>query len=453
MKDGVRTLVCAALVGFVFCTAGGMQESAPAPQQPETPSAQLQTATVEGGAGEASEGDSAPHADAGVKEPDYEAVQNYGTAQAGGALETEAVAAEPEKPKRPPGLLPAEPVAYVLGYHQFDRKNNRFSTSTAKLAEHLGWLRQNGWEVIALEQLVDFLEGRGSIPMKSVVITVDDGYKSVYQRAWPVLRKNKVPWTFFVYTDFIGVGGAACTWKQLREMAEQGVSVQNHSKSHAFLNRRGERNDEEYEAFLRAELLESRQEMERRLRRPVWAHAYPFGAWNRHVRETAVGYGYRALLTVDPQPVTAESKPTSIGRVVITTDNEDSLEKILFERTLGVEVYEPLPASTVRLPLTLVRGRLLEPQAVQNVRLRFLSGQQVPLRLDPVSGEFFGLVPFAQQPGRLRLIVEAQEVASGKVVLNSWVVECVEPPTQEVAVPEQTPASDPVPEPMSEPVP
>jgi hypothetical protein len=104
-----------------------------------------------------------------------------------------------------------------------------------------------------------------------------------------------------------------------------------------------------------------------------------------------------------------------------------------------VEVYEPLPASTVRLPLTLVRGRLLEPQAVQNVRLRFLSGQQVPLQLDPNTGEFTELVPFAQQPGRLRLIVEAQEVTSGNRVLNSWVVECVEAPMQDAQAQEPAP--------------
>ena len=419
MTHGVRSLFCA-LVLVVPGAALAAQEVAPAHHEP-----------IE------------------LMGRDAEAVVNAAAPSEAQQQDTPATTPEPAKAERAPGLLPAEPVAYVLGYHQFDRRNNRFSTTSAKLAEHLEWLQQNGWEIISLERLVDFLEGRGAIPMKSALITVDDGYKSVYQRAWPVLRKKKVPWTFFVYTDFIGVGGSACTWAQLREMAAQGVSVQNHSKSHSFLNRRGQRTDEEYEAFLRAELLESRLEMERQLRRRVWAHAYPFGAWNRHVRETAVGYGYRALLTVDPQPVTAESEATSIGRVVITTDNEDSLEKILFERTLGVEVYEPLPASTVRLPLTLVRGRLLEPQAVQNMRLRFLSGQEVPLRLDPVSGEFFGLVPFAQQPGRLRLIVEAQEVASGKVVLNSWVVECVEPAVQDAPAQEPAPVPSREPEPVS----
>lgn len=342
--------------------------------------------------------------------------------------------AEQSKPTatpRPVGELPAEPVAIVLGYHQFDRRNNKYSTSTAVFKEHLDLIQKRGWEVISLERLVEYLEGGPEIPMKSVVITMDDGYRSVYERAWPILRERKLPWTFFIYTDFIGVGGGACTWEQLRLLAEAGVSIQNHSKSHSFLNRRGNRSDEEYASFLRTELLESKREIERRLRRPVWAHAYPYGAWNRQVRDTAIEFGYRALLTVDPQPVTRQTSPHSIGRVIISTDNESELSEFLAERTLGVRAIEPLPGQKISLPMTLVRLRLLEPLCCDEVRVRIGRETFVPTRFNVITGDIIAMVPFDQPPGRSRVVVTARELATGRQVETSWRFEILEPTAPE----------------------
>ena len=331
---------------------------------------------------------------------------------------------------RPWVVLPAEATAYVLCYHQFDVPNNRYSISAAKLAEHIDWLRSNGWEIVPLETLVDFLEGRTDIPLKSVVITIDDGYASVYRRAWPVLRKKRVPWTFFVYTDFIGVGSAACTWAHLQELVKHGVNVQNHSKSHAFLNIRGERTEQQYIEFLYAELLQSKQELERRLGTKVWAYAYPYGAWSTQVRDLAVSFGYRALLTVDPQPVKATTSPTALGRVVITSDLQDKLAEILCERTLEVEVVEPLPHQILRQPVVLVRCRVISPSALQSVRINVGVHKVVSLHYDSQTCELSAVVHVVHSTSQ-RITIEAEDLSTGRKVANSWQVEWHLPQVQE----------------------
>src|SRR6185369_9796043 len=93
----------------------------------------------------------------------------------------------------------------------------------------------NGYKVLALKDLPAFLQGERALPAKTVVLTFDDGYESVYRHAFPVLRKHGFTATVFVYTDFVGAGDAL-TWSQIQEMHASGlVDIQAHSKTHVNL--------------------------------------------------------------------------------------------------------------------------------------------------------------------------------------------------------------------------
>ena len=68
-----------------------------------------------------------------------------------------------------------------------------------------------------------------------MVITIDDGYRSTYEVAFPVLKRHSFPATVFLYSDFVGAGDAL-TWAQMKEMTQSGlIDIQPHSKSHANL--------------------------------------------------------------------------------------------------------------------------------------------------------------------------------------------------------------------------
>ena len=83
------------------------------------------------------------------------------------------------------------------------------------------YLARNGYRVIPLAQLARFLDGKEPLPRKSVVITIDDGYRSTYEIAYPILKKYGFPATVFLYSDFVGAADAM-TWAQMKEMVALG---------------------------------------------------------------------------------------------------------------------------------------------------------------------------------------------------------------------------------------
>ena len=60
-------------------------------------------------------------------------------------------------------------------------------------AAQLDWLARNDYRVLRLSQLARFLAGKKPLPQRSVVITIDDGYESVYRHALPAAAQVRLP--------------------------------------------------------------------------------------------------------------------------------------------------------------------------------------------------------------------------------------------------------------------
>ena len=70
---------------------------------------------------------------------------------------------------------------------------------------------------------------------KKILITIDDGFSSFYEYAWPYLKKNKIPFILFVSTEPIGKYGYM-TWNQIKEVEKEDFAfIGNHSHSHEYL--------------------------------------------------------------------------------------------------------------------------------------------------------------------------------------------------------------------------
>ena len=70
---------------------------------------------------------------------------------------------------------------------------------------------------------------------KEILLTIDDGFKSFYQNAWPFLKENKIPFILFVSTDPVG-GNGYMTWDQIREIEKENFAlIGHHSHSHDYL--------------------------------------------------------------------------------------------------------------------------------------------------------------------------------------------------------------------------
>jgi len=189
-------------------------------------------------------------------------------------------------------------VVPILSYHRFGEGKGRLSVSRAQFEQHMEFLKRHGYRPIPLHDLAAFLRAEKAIPRNSVVLTIDDGYRSIYKIAYPVLAKYQFPATVFIYTDYIGKGGL--TWRQMKEMEESGlVSFQAHSKTHDDLTVRSSSEPLEiYKARLVEEVRSPNKVLEKRMSNDVIGYAYPFGAVNRLVVDELKRHGYEIGATV-----------------------------------------------------------------------------------------------------------------------------------------------------------
>jgi peptidoglycan/xylan/chitin deacetylase (PgdA/CDA1 family) len=182
----------------------------------------------------------------------------------------------------------------------------------------MAYLAQNGYTVVPLDRLPGILEGREPMPRKAVAITIDDGYRSTYEVAYPILRKHKFPATVFLYTDFVGAGDAL-TWAQMKEMTASGlVDLQPHSKTHANLTvRQNGEPDSRYRERIRREVEGPVDVIKSQLGVPTVSYAFPYGDVNDVVVNELRNKGVKLGVTVTPGGNAFFAPPYMLRRTMI----------------------------------------------------------------------------------------------------------------------------------------
>ena len=207
----------------------------------------------------------------------------------------------------------------ILVYHRFSETAADEMTVTASAFEaQMRFLRDNDFHVIPLDSLFDFMAFERQIPQKAVVITIDDGWRSVYDIAFPILRKYGYPATLFVYTDLITGSRKALDWKHLREMAKGGLDLQCHSKTHRSLASMGASESfRDYFEALETEILESTALIREKTGADVKYLAYPYGDTNPLVESLLIKLGFRGGLTAERKSNPFFVNPFRVGRSMI----------------------------------------------------------------------------------------------------------------------------------------
>ncbi len=188
----------------------------------------------------------------------------------------------------------------VLCYHKFSlREKDAMTVTREDFEEQLKWLHDHGYHVITLDQLYDFMEFRAQIPEKSVVITIDDGWRSTYDIAYPLLKRYGYPATLFVYTNLITGSSETLSWDLIREMYANGIDMQCHTRTHRSLAwKEGQESFKDYFKSVQMELIESAKVLKKKLNKDVKYLAYPYGDTSHLVVEVTRKLGYRAAFTV-----------------------------------------------------------------------------------------------------------------------------------------------------------
>ena len=206
----------------------------------------------------------------------------------------------------------------ILCYHRFGTKTSKLNVTPAAFEQQMEWLARNGYTVVTLARLARFLEGKEALPAKSVAITIDDGYRSSYEIAYPILRKYGFPATVFLYTDFVGASDAM-SWAQMKDMTSSGlVTIQPHSKSHANLTQRlPNETDARYRDRIRREVDAPVTVIKERLAEPIFAFAYPYGDVNEYVVDLLVKDSVGQGVTVTPGGNPFYAYPYMLRRTMI----------------------------------------------------------------------------------------------------------------------------------------
>ncbi|MFC5452441.1 polysaccharide deacetylase family protein [Paenibacillus aestuarii] len=121
----------------------------------------------------------------------------------------------------------------VLTYHHLDPVESFVTITPDRFKSHLVALKNNGFHVISIEDFVEFLQKKKAVSPNAVVITFDDGYESVYQYAYPVLKSEGMTATFFLIVSYIEDGTIRTppilNWKEIIEMHNEGFSFYSHT--------------------------------------------------------------------------------------------------------------------------------------------------------------------------------------------------------------------------------
>lgn len=132
------------------------------------------------------------------------------------------------------------PAIRVLTYHRFtDNKYDPVSVRPDDFEAHLQWLSRNV-TLLDAEKFCHALEGKQPLERNAVLVTVDDGHRSFYEHAYPLLKKYKVPAILFVCPALVDKQNSArefMSWDELARVQQDMIVVASHGLSHRSLGR------------------------------------------------------------------------------------------------------------------------------------------------------------------------------------------------------------------------
>lgn len=203
--------------------------------------------------------------------------------------------------------------------------------------EHLRILKQGRFRVILLRELISLIQGNESIPPRTIVITFDDGYKNNVLNAFPLLQQVGFRATFFLIAGAIGAkkpfrhllwdsASRICqsknpfarvpmTWDDACELVLDGNDLGSHGMTHRSLGRMTPKESS-------AEILESKNMIERRTNISVTSFSYPFGSivygdLNESLQDALAESGYGCACATEIGPVKSTDNLFQLKRIPV----------------------------------------------------------------------------------------------------------------------------------------
>jgi len=337
----------------------------------------------------------------------------------------------------------------VIGYHEIVAQKNAiipdYAVTTKQFELHLDWLQKNGYHFITVDQLLKANEGKYKLPLKPVLLTVDDGYQSFYQDAYPIIKARKIPVVLSVVGSWLEPKSGSIvqfgddqlardrllSWKELKIMQDSGlVEIGSHSYNlhrgvmgnpqgnsepaaitRIYDNKTGQyESDADYVKRITQDLKKNNRVLTSHGLRSPRVMVWPYGRYNMETVRIAKKMGMPVAISLDDGPDHIKKSLGQLNRILVEGDmSTDSLAQEIQNRQMNLGdnnrpqkimhvdldyIYDPDPKQQERnLGLLLDRIREMhvntvylqafsDPDANGSADMVYFPNRYIPMRAD-----------------------------------------------------------------------
>lgn len=211
----------------------------------------------------------------------------------------------------------------VLCYHSFSGNENRYSISVDEFERQILKIQKTS-DFIGIDQ-IDNLPSLNNNGRRKVILTIDDGYKSVL-KIKPIIKKYKIPVLLFIVSNIDSVNRqeldtdeALLSWKDIIKLHRLGWTIGSHSVTHSnfsCLNNEGSK----------FEIVNSKTEISNKIKEDITMFAFPKGNFSKFQLNVVEYAKYKYAFSILPGFVGSSSSPYQLPRTII--DKTHTIEEI-----------------------------------------------------------------------------------------------------------------------------
>ncbi len=204
----------------------------------------------------------------------------------------------------------------IIMYHQITKKpskTGKYTVLYSQFKEDMEYIKSKGYETINITDLINYVNGKKSLPKKPIIITFDDGFESIYVYAYPLLDAMNMCGvasivgeftTFFTENPDHNVAYSYMDWHQIKNLVNSDViEIQNHSydmhKNHTERHGISKMNKEDvatYNTEVGSDIEKMQNMMEQKTGYKPNTLTFPFGAYKKETISLAKSLGFDAAL-------------------------------------------------------------------------------------------------------------------------------------------------------------
>lgn len=200
----------------------------------------------------------------------------------------------------------------ILMYHEIGTPSGPWKelyVEPETFGKQLDWLKANGYSTVGLLDVYNHWLNEEPLPEKPIVLTFDDGYRSMYEIVMPLLLNREMQGTFFLYPSKFNTP-TGLTPEMVAALNKNGMEIGSHTSTHNDLTKIPQ-------SKLVNELVDSKNTLEKITGQPIDFLCYPAGQFNNQVIIESKNAGYLAAVTTQMGKASHTQNPFQWKRIRI----------------------------------------------------------------------------------------------------------------------------------------